>query len=125
MANERARQLRNNQTDAERKLWRSLRLLKSRGYHFRRQAPIDHFIADFVCFSERLIVEIDGGHHNFPDQQRSDQHREKYLREQGFEVLRFWNNDVLRNTEGVVEAILMELSSRTPTPNPSPQGGGA
>ncbi|MEW6454629.1 MAG: DUF559 domain-containing protein [Pseudomonadota bacterium] len=125
MANERARQLRNNQTDAERKLWRSLRLLESRGYHFRRQAPIDHFIADFVCFSACLIVEIDGGHHNFPDQQRSDQRREKYLRDQGFEVLRFWNNDVLRNTEGVVEAILMELSSRTPTPNPSPQGGGA
>jgi len=64
MANERARQLRTNGTDAERKLWRFLRSLKAQGFHFRRQVPIDCFIVDFACYSARLVIEVDGGQHN-------------------------------------------------------------
>ncbi|MGI8526777.1 MAG: endonuclease domain-containing protein [Pseudolabrys sp.] len=64
MTNERARQLRENQTDAEKKLWRSLHTFKARGFHFRRQVPIDSFIVDFACYSARLVIEIDGGQHN-------------------------------------------------------------
>jgi very-short-patch-repair endonuclease len=124
MANERARQLRTNQTDAERKLWKHLKALKSHGWHFRRQVPIDHFIVDFACYSARIVIELDGGQHNFVAHERADQARDGHLAKQGFEVLRFWNNDVLQNTEGVMERIVERLALRTPTPNPSPQGEG-
>ena len=124
MANDRARQLRTNSTQAERKLWRFLRSLKAQGFHFRRQVPIDHFVVDFVCYSARLVIEVDGGQHNTDAGQRADSARDAYLVDQRFEVLRFWNNDVLRNTEGVAHAILEVLRRGTPTPNPSPQGGG-
>jgi very-short-patch-repair endonuclease len=125
MANERARDLRSNQTDAERKLWWRLRVLKREGFHFRRQAPIDHLIVDFACYSARLIIEVDGGQHNWDVGIRRDLTRDAYLRDQGFHVLRFWNHEVLSNTDGVEEIIRDALTRITPTPNPSPQGGGA
>jgi very-short-patch-repair endonuclease len=124
MANKRARQLRTNQTDAERKLWRHLRLLKPHGFHFRRQVPIDRYIVDFACYSTRLVIELDGGQHNFSGHARVDRARDTYLQEQGFRVLRFWNNDVLQNVEGTMQRIMATLTLETPTPNPSPQGGG-
>ena len=109
MANQRARQLRTNQTDAERKLWRQLRIFKSDGFHFRRQVPVDHFIVDFVCYSARLVIEVDGGQHNFDEAARSDAKRDAHLRAQGFEMLRFWNNDVMQNIDGVMEVIARRL----------------
>ena len=123
MANKHARQLRRNQTDAERKLWRSLRLLKSQGFHFRRQVPIDGIIVDFACYSSRLVIEVDGGQHNEATGRAADKQRDAMLAENNFRVLRFWNNDVLANPEGVMEVVVASLAA-TPTPNPSPQGGG-
>ena len=104
---ERARQLRSQLTDAERRLWRYLRRRFLGRYRFRRQVPIGRYIADFVCLSSRLIVEVDGGQHDF--QRRYDEKRDAYLKSRGFRVMRFWNNDVLAQTEGVLQAIWMEL----------------
>ena len=125
MANQRARALRTNQTDAERKLWRELRQLKPLGFHFRRQVPIDHFIVDFACYSARLVIEVDGGQHNFAEGLQADKQRDAHMGQRGFRVLRFWNNDVMGNLEGVMYQISNALSAQPPTPNPSPQGGGA
>jgi very-short-patch-repair endonuclease len=122
MANERARQLRRNQTSAERRLWRELRQLKQIGCKFRQQVPIDHFIVDFACLSRRLIVEVDGGTHSTDREVARDARRERYLKAQGFQVLRVWNSDVRENISGVMDTIVGVLD--TPTPDPSPQGGG-
>jgi very-short-patch-repair endonuclease len=116
-----ARALRKRPTDAERKLWLLLRSLKSLGLHFRRQAPIGKFVADFACHSEKLVVELDGSQH--VDERRAyDERRTQWLQSQGYQVLRFWNNDVLKSPRSVGEAIL--AAAKNPTPNPSPQGGG-
>ncbi len=123
MANTRARSLRTNLTDAERKLWYELRAYKKDGFHFRRQVPIDHLIVDFACYSARLVIEVDGGQHNTDEGRDADAARDRHLRQNGFRVLRFWNNEVLGNREGVLEVINDAL--RNPHPNPSPQGGGA
>jgi very-short-patch-repair endonuclease len=117
MANERARELRRNQTDAERKLWRSLRLLKRDGFHFRRQAPIGDFIVDFACISAWLVVELDGGQHNLEPGRTSDAARDARLRRRGFTELRFWNNDVMANSDGVMEVVRCALvQGKPPTP---------
>ena len=115
----RAKEMRSDSTDAEHRLWQLLRAHRFAGYKFRRQVPIDFYIADFVCFAQRLIVELDGGQHaNNP----SDEQRDAYLKSQGFRVLRIWNNDLFTNEEGVAEAILSALRS-PPLPNPSPARG--
>lgn len=124
MANKRARQLRTNSTDAERKLWWHLRPLKGVGFHFRRQVPIDHMIVDFACFSARVVIEVDGGQHNLAAGLNSDRLRDEHLRRQNFRVLRFWNNDVLGNTDGVMEVIRQALGLDTPTPTPPRKGEG-
>jgi very-short-patch-repair endonuclease len=124
MANERARQLRRDRTEAERRLWWKLRELKQIGFKFCQQVPIDHYIVDFACLSERLIVEVNGGTHSSDDETRRDAIRERYLREQGFRIVRVWNSDVTRNMEGVMDTIVAALHTPTPNPNPSPQGGG-
>jgi len=113
-------------TDAERKLWRFLRGLSLAGTHFRRQATIGPFFADFACHQLCLIIEVDGGQHNDPHHAARDALRTQYLNARGYRVLRFWNNDVLHNIDGVCEAILTALETTTPpTPNPSPpQAGG-
>ena len=89
-------------------------------YKFRRQQPLGNYIVDFVCLEKRLIIEVDGGQH--AEQSDYDAERDDWLREQGFIVLRFWNNDVLKNFEGVTERIFETLKS-SPFLNPSPQGG--
>ena len=86
-------------TDAEQILWRHLRGNYFHGLKFRRQVPIGAYVADFLCESERLIIEIDGGQH--AEHARYDKRRSDWLRAQGYRVERFWNNDVLRNLEGV------------------------
>ena len=116
MANERARELRRNQTAAERKLWKSLRLMKPDGFHFRRQAPIGDFVVDFACITSRLVIEIDGGQHNLELGRTSDATRDERLRRRGFTVLRFWNNDVMANPESVMEVVRRTLARDTPTP---------
>jgi len=121
MANEKARSLRRNRTAAELLLWKELRKLKAQGYKFRQQAPIDHFIVDFVCLTERLIIEADGGTHSTSEELERDAERENYLKDQGFQIIRFWNDDIYKNIEGVMDSIIAALP---PTPDPSPQGGG-
>ncbi len=103
-----ARQLRRDMTDAERALWRVLRDRKAMsGHKFRRQHPVGPYVADFVCLQTRLIVEADGGQHH---QSGHDAGRDDFLRREGFQILRFWNNDILQNLEGVCEMILRQLS---------------
>ncbi|HEV8719793.1 MAG TPA: DUF559 domain-containing protein [Candidatus Binatia bacterium] len=116
----RARQLRKNLTDAERLLWRKLRLWQVDGFKFRRQQPLGRYIVDFVCLEKRMIIEVDGGQH--AEDANYDTDRDAWLRNQGFVILRFWNNDVLKNIDGVLEVIAKNLQS-TPYLNPSPQGG--
>jgi very-short-patch-repair endonuclease len=116
-----ARALRRAPTDAERQLWYLLRSLKPLGLHFRRQAPIGIYIADFAWHTGRLIVELDGSQHG-DVRARYDERRTQWLESQGYRVLRFWNNDVLKTPRSVAEAVL--AASKNPTPNPSPQGGG-
>ncbi|MBI4798080.1 MAG: endonuclease domain-containing protein [Desulfarculus sp.] len=115
-----ARSLRKGQTDAEALLWRRLRARSLADYKFRRQYPVGPFIVDFVCLERTLVVEVDGGQHAVNLQQ--DRAREEYLFSQGYRVLRFWNNEVLANIEGVLAAILSALRE-SPSPQPSPPGG--
>lgn len=102
----RARALRLNMTDAERKLWYALRDRRFAGFKFRRQVPVGPFIADFVCFEERLVIEVDGGQHA---ESLRDQRRDRWFSTNGFRVLRFWNNEVLANLEGVMTVIPQTL----------------
>ena len=103
---ERARDLRKHATPAERVLWRALRVLRPLGLHFRRQAPFGRYIADFVCHHASVIVELDGAQHGEPGNLLQDEKRTIFLNGRGYTVLRFWNRDVLRNCDAVVEAIL-------------------
>lgn len=105
-----ARELRNGATDAERHLWRYLRRRQLAGFKFRRQFPVAGYIADFACVPARLIVELDGGLH--ADAVAYDQRRAERLAANGFRVLRFWNDDVLRGTDAVLEQILRQLPQR-------------
>ena len=119
-----ARTLRNNQTDAEALLWRSLRDRRINGIKFRRQVPLAGFIVDFASFEKSLVIELDGGQH--ADTEAKDAARDERLRAMGFTVLRFWNNEVFQNLEGVLAVIgkhCEDSSSQTPPPQPSPLQG--
>ena len=113
---ERARILRLNQTEAEQRLWYYLRAHRFMGLKFKRQKPLGNYIVDFICLSPQLIIEIDGSQH--AEQADYDQYRDTWLREQGFLVLRFWNNEVLNETEGVLESIRQTILALSPTPLP-------
>ncbi|SRR5579883_2947337 len=106
MPDRQARQLRLTMTDAERRLWSALRGRRLQGYKFRRQHPLGPFILDFACIAHRLAVEADGGQHADNDY---DRRRTAWLARRGWRVIRFWNNDILVNPEGVQEAILQAL----------------
>jgi len=112
-----ARTLRTNQTDVERLLWQHLRSKQLAGAKFRRQQPIGNYIVDFVSFDKKLIIELDGGQH--AENENRDRQRDEWLTSQGFKILRFWNNDVLENSEGILESIMEHLS---PSPRPYPEG---
>lgn len=117
-----ARKLRAAMTPQERQLWVKLRELnRMMGLHFRRQAPIGPFIADFAEFGRRLVIEVDGGGHNAD----RDAARDEWLSAQGFLVLRFWNTDVEGNLGGVMQVILdrLDLVTDAPPPHPSPTRG--
>ena len=105
-----AHQLRRKQTRAEAFLWARLKSKQLNGVKFRRQQPIGPYIVDFVSFEKKLILEIDGGQHNEEGAGRKkDEDRTKWLQESGYQVLRFWNNEVLMNTEAVLQKIMMAL----------------
>ncbi|MBA3862617.1 MAG: DNA methyltransferase [Erythrobacter sp.] len=110
--------MRREPTEAEAKLWSMLRGQRLGGLKFKRQEQLGDYIVDFVCFSARLIVEADGGQHS---ENKDDAVRDAWLTEQGFRVLRFWNNDILGNPEGVARLILD--AAQGPLPNPSPEVG--
>jgi very-short-patch-repair endonuclease len=116
-----ARRLRKNSTFAERKLWKYLRSRSLGGFKFVRQEPIGPYIADFVCREKRLIVEVDGGQHATDPR---DAIRDRWLNAHRYRVLRFWNNEVLGNIEGVWDVILAAASAAAPPhPNPLPARG--
>ncbi len=116
----RARQLRRAMTDAERRLWWHLRGLKTQGAHFRRQATIGPYFADFACHECKLVVEVDGGGHAEREQIAADNVRTRFLESQGYRVLRFWNNDVLKDTEAVMTIIYDALNGAAGAAAPHP-----
>jgi very-short-patch-repair endonuclease len=103
MRNQKARQLRRRSTDAERRMWSALRDRRLMKYKFRRQHPIGRYIVDFACTEHQLVIEMDGGQHA---DSPTDPRRTAWLESQGWKVIRFWNNDVLANTNAVIETIL-------------------
>jgi very-short-patch-repair endonuclease len=105
--NDYARELRNNATDAERLLWHHLRRRQLDGFKFRRQHPIGRYVCDFVCLEASVVVELDGSQHVV--QAPYDANRDAFLRSNGFRVLRFWNGDVTRQTDSIVDTIYEAL----------------
>jgi very-short-patch-repair endonuclease len=104
---ERARRLRRDQTDVERKLWLRLRDRRLNGWKFKRQMPVNRYIADFCCADGKLVIELDGGQHS--ERTEADAKRTGVLESCGYLVLRFWNNDVMSNMDGVLEEIVATL----------------
>jgi|SRR5579875_962416 very-short-patch-repair endonuclease len=105
LSRDRARSLRASATVAEGRLWQHLRNRRLKGAKFRRQYPVGRYIVDFFCVEARLVVELDGGGHDSEEQRRSDAVRDRYLANRGYRVLRFWNNEVVDNVDGVLERI--------------------
>ncbi len=101
-----SRKLRRDSTEAEKLLWNRLRAKQIDGLKFKRQVPVGNYIVDIVCFEKDLIIELDGGQH--AEQSEDDRVRDSWLHSQGFKVLRFWNNEVFANIEGVLETIRRE-----------------
>jgi len=104
-----AKKLRANTTPHERILWRALRELPLEGTHFRRQAPIGPYVVDFFCPAKRLIIELDGGHHNEDETAERDRERQSWLEREGYRVIRFWNSDITGELTAVLERIYLEL----------------
>ena len=104
-----ARLLRKNSTKQERILWNLLRNSNLKNYKFKRQHPIGNYIVDFICKEKMLIIELDGGQHNQPENINYDNERTIYLKKRGFKVLRFWNSDVDENITGVYDVIMKNL----------------
>jgi len=124
-----APKLRRSMTEAERALWKALRgEIVLSDSHFRRQVAIGPYIVDFLCLRYRLVIEVDGEIHSTVAARRHDEEREKYLRGEGFSVLRFANHEVVTRLPDVLDRLKRELAhstpTPTPTPGPSPQGGG-
>ena len=126
---ERARELRSNASKPERRFWALLYSLRPAGHHFRRQVQTGPYYADFACHNQAPVIEIDGDTHHLVGREGYDIRRDAYLRSRGYLVLRLSNRDVMNNPEGVFEVVSGKLAalvggSATPTPDPSPQGGG-
>ncbi|MFC5581795.1 endonuclease domain-containing protein [Rhodanobacter terrae] len=115
-----ARDLRKGATKAEQRLWLHLRAGRLGGMKFRRQHPIPPYVVDFYCEAAKLVVELDGSQHN----EDADAPRTRYLESFGIKVLRYWDNEVLQQTEAVLESILSAGENRTLTPTPLPAGEG-
>ena len=100
-----AKDLRKRSTDTERLLWKYLRAKQVQGLKFKRQQPVGKYIVDFMCFEKKIIIELDGGQHMQASEEQKDRERDKWFKAQGYTVLRFWDNEVLINTMGVLEVI--------------------
>jgi very-short-patch-repair endonuclease len=111
MANQIARHLRKRETIAEKRLWQELRKLRTQGYHFRRQHPLQGFIVDFACLAQRLIIEVDGAQHQLAKNIKVDAARDERLKWRGYRVLRFGNGDIRENLDGVLLEILAALGA--------------
>ena len=120
MSRDRARQLRRAMTDAERAAWKQLRGRELAGFRFRRQVPLGPYIADFVCFEARLILELDGGQHGEPAGREADDRRTAWLTGQGFRVARFWNHEVFQDWDTVEQELWRLLTVPRAVPHPSP-----
>jgi very-short-patch-repair endonuclease len=126
-----AKTLRRNLTDAEQKLWYHLRAHRFMGRKFKRQKPMGRYVVDFICIEEKLVIELDGGQHS--ENVGYDHVRDSWLRSEGYTVLRFWNNELMNEMEGVLERIRLTVDcdaqplspSPSPTKNPSPQSSPA
>ena len=117
-----SRKLRKHQTEVERLFWVKVRNRQIEGLKFRRQHQLGIYIVDFVCLERKLIVELDGGQHNDEQQRDKDSQRTSYLEGLGFEIIRFWNNEVIENLPDVLEKIYQVCIS--PHPDPLPKGEG-
>ena len=117
---DRARELRRDMTLAERRLWSILKGRQLDGHRFRRQCPLGPYIVDFACLEAGVLIEVDGGQHMGS---QTDAIRDRYLRSRSFHVLRFWNNEVMANLEGVRDVIGRCLAERCPHPSLPPQAG--
>ena len=115
---QRARQLRQIETWAEKLMWRWLRDRRFSDYKFRRQHPIGNYYLDFFCEEAQLNIELDGGQHGFPEQQKHDLEREQFLQSRGIKTLRFWNSQLRRNAQVIRDSIFHELQIRAPHPLP-------
>ncbi|MFZ5673338.1 MAG: endonuclease domain-containing protein [Pseudomonadota bacterium] len=109
-----ARSLRKNMTPEEVKLWVRLRAWRSQGYHFRRQAPIDGYVLDFVCKSHKLIVEVDGSQHGEDRGRAHDEKRDEHFRAKGYRIARLWNADVNQNPDGAADTVWAFLQGENP-----------
>ena len=114
-----ARRLRLNATSAEVMLWRHLRRIETSGTHFRRQVPIGPYVADFACMASRLLIELDGSQHGLALNKAKDDERSRWLESEGYRVIRFWNNDITENLDGVLDTIHAAIyGSRDIDPSP-------
>ena len=115
--------MRSKQTDAENRMWYNLRDRRLKGFKFRRQMQIGHYIVDFVCQKKKLIIECDGGQHNAVEGKEADHMRTLFLTQSGYEVMRFWNHDILHRTEAVLSEVLKYLSPSPSLRSTSPSEG--
>jgi very-short-patch-repair endonuclease len=113
---ERARELRRNSNEAERRLWWKLRGHQLSGFKFRRQHPVGPYIADFVCLPARLVIEVDGETHGSDQREAMDARRTDEIERAGYRVIRFWNDEIMTNMEGVLETIFENLYPGRPSP---------
>jgi len=104
-----ARRLRAKATETEILLWKRLRTIETTGTHFRRQVPIGPYVCDFACLAARLVIELDGSQHNTDEHRAKDERRTRGLESEGYRVIRFWNNDLAHNMEGVLETVYAAL----------------
>jgi very-short-patch-repair endonuclease len=118
----RAKVLRRVMTEAEKRLWYHLRAHRFLGVKFKRQKPVGPYVVDFVCPTLKVVVEVDGGQHS--EKAEYDRLRDAHLRKRGYTVLRFWNNEVMENLEGVLERVAAAIMHNAPSPpSPLPQAG--
>ena len=108
-----AKEMRSNMTPAETKMWRILRGKRFQDLKFKRQVLIGNYIVDFLCENKKIIIEIDGGQHNEELNIQSDKNRTRYLENNGYKVLRFWNDEVMKNINGVMEVIFREIEGKS------------
>jgi very-short-patch-repair endonuclease len=111
-----AKQLRTHMTDAEQRLWYRLRAHRFLDLKFKRQAPIGPYVVDFICFEQKLIIEVDGGQHA---DSTADCRRDDWLHREGYQVMRFWNDDVLKRTDAVLDEVAKVVTSGQETPLPA------